>query len=302
MAAAACVLSACGDATPRAASAAQADTAAPDAPPPVTIPRSELRQITSTTLGRTYDLQIKLPPSYSRPDSAGRRYPVVYLNDAPYNFQVAAGITHFPMNAGAIEDLILVGIGYDHASTGDESRIRDYTPTRNPEFERETGGASDYLRFVKAEVIPMVEATYRADPEQRTLAGHSFGGLFGAYALFAEPGLFHNYILSSPSFWFHRDVMFDLERDYAASHKALPGNVYIGIGSLEHPHRPHGSEHEMVEGVRMFERVLHSRKYPDLNIRTGVIDGATHETAFPAVLMNGLLWHFASQRDIPYGY
>src|SRR5690606_34810270 len=148
MAAAACVLSACGDATPRATSAAQADTAAPDAPPPVTIPRSELRKITSTTLGRTYDLQIKLPPSYSGPDSAGRRYPVVYLNDAPYNFQVAAGITHFPMNAGTIEDLILVGIGYDHATTGDESRIRDYTPTRNPEFGRETGGASDYLRFL----------------------------------------------------------------------------------------------------------------------------------------------------------
>lgn len=56
----------------------------------VAIPRSELRAIVSERLGRTYDLHIKLPPSYAKPESAERRYPVLYLNDATYNFQVAS--------------------------------------------------------------------------------------------------------------------------------------------------------------------------------------------------------------------
>lgn len=271
-------------------------------PRQVPIPRSELRTITSSQLSRSYDLQVKLPPSYARPESKNRRYPVLYINDATYNFQVAAGITHLPMNAGTVEDFIIVGIGYDHASTGDASRVRDYTPTSNPAFEHTTGGAQAYLEFIENEVIPLIESEYRADPARRVLGGHSFGGLFGAFAMFAKPDLFQYYILSSPSFWYHQNVMFEMEETYAGSHKDLPANVYIGIGGLEHPHRPDGPRYEMVEDVRVFERRLLSRGYPGLRIKIGVVEGATHETAFPTVLMNGVLWQFASDREIPFGY
>jgi predicted alpha/beta superfamily hydrolase len=71
-------------------------------------------------------------------------------------------------------------------------------------------GAHDYLAFVERELIPYIEARYRADPQRRALGGHSLGGLFGAYALLTKPELFQHYILSSPSLWFHENVTWNL--------------------------------------------------------------------------------------------
>jgi predicted alpha/beta superfamily hydrolase len=269
---------------------------------PVAIPRSQHLVLESKALGRTYDLHIKLPLGYGAPERASARYPVLYLNDATYNFQVAAGITHLPMNAQTIEDVILVGIGYSLESVGDDSRIRDYTPTVAPGWKKQTGGAAAYLTFVENEVIPLVEQRFRVDSKRRAYAGHSLGGLFGAYVLFNKPDLFCCYILSSPSLWYDEHVMWKLEQAYAEKHQDLQASIYVAIGSLEHPHRPRGSTYEMVKDVQTFESKLRLRKYASLKIRSAVIDGATHETAFPTALMNGVLWHFAKNRQIPFGY
>jgi uncharacterized protein len=265
-----------------------------EAPPePVAIPRSTRLTIHSEALARTYDLHIKLPPAYDATANESLTYPVLYLNDATYNFQVAAGITHYPMNAQTIKNFILVGIGYSHGSVGPESRIRDYTPTVNPAWPRETGGAERYMTFVEQEVIPLIESTYRADPARRAYAGHSLGGLFGAYVLLKKPELFRYYVLSSPSFWFDEHVTWNLEEAYAEAHSDLPADVYVAIGGLEGP---------MVPDVRTFVSKLEARDYRSLKVRALVVDGAAHETVFPTALMNGLLWHFAANRQIPYGY
>jgi hypothetical protein len=272
------------------------------AAPAVTIPRSARLTLESDTLDRVYDLYVKLPPGYDSPASANLRYPVLYLNDATYNFQVAAGITHLPMNAGTIENIILVGIGYAHGSVGPESRIRDYTPTVNSDWTRETGGAAAYMAFLEGEVIPLVEGTFRTDPTRRAYAGHSLGGLFGAYVLLTKPELFRYYVLSSPSFWFDEHVTWELEQAYAEQQADLLAAVYVSIGSLEHPNGAPGALYEMVADVETFESKLEAREYASLRIRSRVVDGATHETVFPTALMNGVLWHFASNRDVPHGY
>jgi hypothetical protein len=148
----------------------------------------------------------------------------------------------------------------------------------------------------------LIENRFRADPHRRAYAGHSLGGLFGAYALLSKPNLFRYYILSSPSFWFDEHAIWQLERDFATDHHDLPANIYVTIGSLEHPGTAGGSRFEMVKDVRTFESRLTQRHYPNLRVRALVLDGATHETVFPAAFLNGMLWHFASDRTIPYGY
>jgi predicted alpha/beta superfamily hydrolase len=273
-----------------------------DVVPPVTIPRSQRLTMNSRLLGRIYDLHVKLPPNYDSLQDVVTRYPVLYLNDATYNFQVAAGITHVPMNSKTIEDVILVGIGYSHESTAEESRIRDYTPTRDATWKKRTGGSPAYLEFLESEIIPFVEGKFRVDSKRRAYAGHSLGGLFGAFVLLNRPDLFCCYILSSPSLWYDGHVIWRFEESYSEKHEDMPASVYIAIGSLEHPRRPGGSPHEMVQDVRNFERRLRQRKYPNLRIRSSVVDGGTHETVFPTALMNGLLWHFAKNREIPFGY
>lgn len=269
---------------------------------PVAIPRSIQFDFDSGSLGRTYEVQVKLPPSYDEADAAERAYPVLYLNDARYNFQVAAGITHLPMNADVIEEFIIVGIGYEKGAGGMDSRARDYTPSVDDGLRWKTGEGAAYLDFVADELIPEIEARFRVDTERRVLAGHSFGGLFGVYALLNRPEVFGGYIVSSPSLWFDDKIMFEQEAAYAAAHDDLAANVYMSVGGLETPGVPGGTTNEMVGQLADFKAALEARGYESLKLKAGVVEGATHETAFPAVLMSGILWHFATDRDVEYQY
>jgi predicted alpha/beta superfamily hydrolase len=268
----------------------------------VEILRSRKLTIHSALLQRTYGLRVQLPAGYDDPANAERLYPVVYLNDGPLNFQVAATVAQLPTSAGYLEPLILVGIGYSTETGSTESRVRDYTPVINRAATRVTGEAGGYLEFVERELVPHIERTYRADPGRRALAGHSYGGLFGAFVLLTRPRLFQHYILSSPSLWFGERAIFGLEEAYAAANNDLPATVFVAIGALEHPRNPGGSDYDMVEDVRALARRLADRRYPGLTLRAAVVEGQNHETVLPIALTNGLLWHFKARPDVPFGY
>jgi uncharacterized protein len=269
--------------------------------PVVPIPGTTKLTIRSTSLARHYDLYVKVPAGYAAATNARRRYPVLYLNDGAWAFQIAAGVTQLPTGAEALEGVILVGIGYAH-ELGSDSRIRDYTPTIDRHFGKTTGQAAAYLTFLEREVIPLIERRYRAHASRRAYAGHSLGGLFGAYVLLTQPKLFRYYILSSPSFWFDEHAVWKLERDFAQRHRDLAANVYVTIGSLERPGTRAGSKYEMVKDVLTFGSTLSQRGYPSFRIRTFVMEGATHETVFPTAFLNGMLWHFARDKGVQYGY
>lgn len=263
--------------------------AASDAPAAYQVPRSEVHEITSEALGRRYALYVKRPPGYDAPKNAERRYPVIYLNDATYTFQTAAGVAHMPMNFGGLEHAFLVGISYARGESGVKSRSRDYTPTPLGAGARfDHGGARDYLAFLRDEVIPFIENEYRADPEQRTLVGQSYGGLFGAYALLAAPGLFSGYILTSPSLWYDDKTIFAMEEDAAASNRALEGRVYFATGETEIP-SIHGGRYDMTADQKRFADRLRSRGHKGLEVMDDIIPGATHQTTFPIGLTRGLM-------------
>ncbi|MGL9736446.1 MAG: alpha/beta hydrolase-fold protein [Symbiopectobacterium sp.] len=47
----------------------------------------------------------------------------------------------------------------------------------------------------------MVEARVPVNPQQRTLTGHSFGGLFVLFTLFNHGESCQRYLAASPSIW-----------------------------------------------------------------------------------------------------
>ncbi len=263
---------------------------------PYEIPRSEVRAVTSVKTGRAYDIYVKLPPAYSAEVNSRRRYPVVYLNDGTYCFQTAAGVTHMPMNFGGFEHFILVGISYANGESGVASRSRDMTPTALGKngvghgAEYQHGGAREYLDFLRDELIPFVEREYRADPARRTLVGQSYGGLFGAYALLAEPELFSGYILTSPSLWFGDWAMFEIEEKFSRSRRPLNARVYFAVGERESPSSNKDMKNNMVEDQSRFAAILRGRAYEGLEVRDEIIGGATHQTTFPIGLVRGLMW------------
>ncbi len=139
------------------------------------------------TLDRSYDISVRLPPGYDKPENLLRRYPVVYFNDAPYSFPLITGVAH--LADGQRRDRAVDPRRHRLRARHERalSRQLDYTPTHNPAYRDPTGGASAYLRFLEHEVLPTIERRYRANPERRALAGHSFGGLFAAHVLLTRP-------------------------------------------------------------------------------------------------------------------
>jgi len=277
---------------------AETPAAAPETTRAYEMPDSEVLRIDSPVIERSYEIFVRLPPGYGDAENAGRRYPVLYLNDAHYVFQTAAGVTSAPMRHGGLEPMIMAGVSYALGEGGAASRGRDLTPTENPaQTGHATGGARAFLSFMRDEVIPLVENTYRTDPARRILAGQSYGGLFGAYALLNEPGLFHDYILTSPSLWYGKGAMFDIEAE-AAKAGPLSGRVFFAIGETETPAISGGS-YDMVGDQKRFADLLRSRGHAALEVRDTVVEGGTHLTTFPIGLLRGLMWILPGPN--PYG-
>ncbi|MFO1516349.1 MAG: alpha/beta hydrolase-fold protein [Lysobacterales bacterium] len=255
-------------------------------PAPFAIERSAVHPLTSAQ-GRHYALYVKLPPGYERAENLLRRYPVVYLTDGPYTFQVASGVTRVPFSQELFEEFILVGLSWAEGEAPADSRRRDLTPTIAAD-KPGSGGAADYLAFLRDVAVPWVEREYRADPARRTLAGQSYGGLFGLWVALTEPTLFRNYVLSSASLWYDHRTLFALERGVAAQRRDLAANLYFVIGSRERPGQcGHADcEVDMVADQAAMVRALQSRGYPHLRVQAKVVPGAYHETTFPV----GLLW------------
>ncbi|MEL6258561.1 MAG: alpha/beta hydrolase-fold protein [Pseudomonadota bacterium] len=250
---------------------------------------SEVRTVEASATKRNYNLYIKLPPGYGAPENADRRYPVVYLNDGGYCWVTAVGITRPAFSFDAYDQAILVGFSYAKGDKATNSRVRDFTPTQAGDWKLETGGADAYLDFMKNDALPLIEGEYRADPNHRVVVGHSLGGLFGAYALIKEPGLFHDYVLISPSLWFDDEAIFALEEQAAEDGTTLSGRIYFAVGDTETP-SVNGGPHDMVAQQVAFAERLRSRGHAGLVVRDEILPGGTHLTTFPVGFTHALRW------------
>ncbi len=105
--------------------------------------------------------------------------------------------------------IAIVGIAYADALRTGELRKHDFTPAfgRTP---NRTGGADAFLAVLRDEIIPYAERSLPIDSSTRGLAGHSYAGLFAAYALATAPELFHRYLIMSPALWFDEGKIFDV--------------------------------------------------------------------------------------------
>ncbi|MNI69664.1 Ferri-bacillibactin esterase BesA [compost metagenome] len=78
--------------------------------------------------------------------------------------------------------------------------------------------------------MPKVNARFKVDQDQRSLVGHSFGGMFGVYALFTRPQLFQHVIAISPSLWWRDRYLMAHERTFMQ--RAHAGQLDLTHSSL----------------------------------------------------------------------
>tara|TARA_R110002153_G_scaffold124543_11_gene271048 strand:- start:62 stop:892 length:831 start_codon:yes stop_codon:yes gene_type:complete len=246
------------------------------------IPRSNTVELTDPTTKRVYPVFIKTPRSYG--SNTDKNYPVIYLMDALYSFQIASGATRFPMNSGAMQEAIIVGLSYSKGSKGASSRIRDYTPSKATSWKLQTGDAEGHGKFIAETVFPYIKASYRVSSSQSTFVGNSLGGLFGAYMLFKHPEMFSSYILGSPSVWFNNHDILTMN----ITKPSLPIKVYLSVGSLEQPE--FGEKQDMLAGAKQLAEKIAAQSGDNTTLKFRVIKEARHATAFPTTLIQGLDW------------
>lgn len=253
-----------------------------------TIPRTETVKISDGE--RPYELYIKLPKGYHQQKNQLRKYPVIYLTDAMYTFQVVSGATRYPMNINSIEQAIIVGISWEKGLRGDRSRVRHYTISVDTSWKKVTGGAERHSEFIAGKVIPLVEKRYRVDATQRLYVGNSLGGLFGSYFLLHHPELFSGYVLCSPSLWWDKGLIF--KHLSAASQREISINsrIFIGIGELETNSGKGESNFDMTGDAKQFIKQLSPLMVSPEQLKLAVFDEANHQTAFPSSAIQGLYW------------
>jgi predicted alpha/beta superfamily hydrolase len=258
--------------------------ATPNSYPRVAIEDTERRELASDFVDQVFKVQVYFPRGYAEMTDS---LPVVYLLDAEYSFGAVAYAIRRLVKDSLIPPVLLVGVAYEVPY--DEyyrRRERDFTPTAAHLDEFPSAGhAGSFAQFLRHELVPFVNTTYRVDPDDRTIVGLSFSGLFSTHLLFTQPELFNRYVIVSPSLWWDGNIVFRDESDYWSRTKALPARIYLAAGEQD--------GRNILRGLRRVREVLAARSYEGLQYQVRLFPEETHRTVFPLAVSRGLRFVFA---------
>ncbi|MFT5755842.1 MAG: putative alpha/beta superfamily hydrolase [Alteromonadaceae bacterium] len=241
--------------------------------PPVQISNSQSMIVKSAINNTDYEIQVALPNRYQESQT---RYPVVYLLDANNDFPLVTSISRRLYQEDNLNPIIIVGISYKKDAY--IHRTADYTPTQSNE-KIKSGQANKFIEVIKQEVIPLIDSTYRTQTDNRTIAGHSLGGLFGAYQIIKNGDLFNKYIISSPSLWWDNFKTFS----FAQHMDQKPIKVFVSVGAMEGEHMKRSAK----KMINFLEK--HRDK---ANVKTTILNGETHGTAKFRAYADSFRWLF----------
>jgi hypothetical protein len=198
------------------------------------------------------------------------------------------GGTHFAYSA-AIVDLLAKN---DHipalilAVLSDPTprhHYRDSTPTR-VDYLPASGGAPLFLKFLKEELIPYLEANVRTQPF-RILSGHGLSGLFAVYALLESPGTFGGFITDGASLTFDKSMIFPFA-ELKLGEEGIRGWLYLGVGN----------ELETILGLQRMDGLFKTSAPKGLSWKLEIESDEDQGTAALPVFYKGLKWIYGAWR------
>lgn len=180
--------------------------------------RTTTHAVASDALGEQRRIYVRTPIGY---DPKVQDYPVVYVLDAEWNFELVASYLDYMKDNGLYPPMIVVGVE-------NVNRNRDYVPRADANFD-DTGRADAFLEFVETEWVPFVDQRYPTSAE-RILVGHSFGGVFTLHALFKSHELFDAYFALGSSAWIADRVLFEEAEAFFENTPQADEFVYMAVG------------------------------------------------------------------------
>ena len=185
----------------------------------------------SKTIKDTFKIFICLPKKY---DTNKDTYPAVYVLDANVAFEMVSTLMKLISNGLDCRQAIYIGIGYNDFMLMDSLRGRDYSYPHKEEIPG-SGGGQLFTIFLRNELIPYIDSTYRTKSGDNTLIGHSLGGYYVFYNMLSsaveDKPMFKNYIAGSP-FVINDKYLVDLEQKLSTKTDSLPVKLFMCSGTI----------------------------------------------------------------------
>ncbi|HJO02670.1 MAG TPA: alpha/beta hydrolase-fold protein [Acidobacteriota bacterium] len=275
------------------------------------VPEVQMHRLRSQFVDQEFEIHVGVP--VSRRDGS-ERFPVLYMTDSQGGLMFGAP-TRMMQTFGDVERFIMVGIGYpgENVFSGMRLRTRDLTSVESGEATpdpwdawvpgvpgatgQQTGGGAEFLRFLRDELVPFIDARYPTIAGDRGYWGDSLGGLFGLYVMFNEPDTFNRYIIGSPSIWWEGEDVLHQAEEFIAHHDQLEARVFMAVGGLEEVD-PEALPFRMVTNVGRLERMLREADLEGFELSTHVFPDETHMTVYPLNYYRGIQMVYGRGRSI----
>ena len=185
----------------------------------------------SAALKEKRPILVYTPPSYADTSFTSRSYPVLYLLDGDAHFHSVTALIQI-LATGVngtfvVPEMIVVAIP-------NTNRMRDLTPTAatfDPNGAPTKafgggGGMSNFFQFIKSELIPHIDSTFRTAP-YRMFVGHSLGGLAAIDAIYTMPETFNSYVAIDPSLWWDRRLLLTQAKAFFSRPQPAGRTLYV---------------------------------------------------------------------------
>ncbi len=251
--------------------------------------------IKSEILNEDRKVLISLPKNYDRNI---HDYPVIYVMDAEFLFDVTQSIVKIRAERNYMPRSIIVGITNNTSKRNDMALV-----LKNKEGRAFFGGyggkSKEYVAFLKDEVIPFIEKNYRAN-SHRTIIGMSptFGPVLEAF--WNDPKLFKGYIVLASELTQFTDNGKTIEDQIFTSiqsGKHQGNSLYIGKASRDLLNRPIGE----TQAYSNLNKALEKLNPQNFNYKIEILDEEDHYGMSVPGIQHGLETIYPKKVwDIPY--
>jgi len=224
-------------------------------------------KITSQVLNEEREIRILLPNDYSEQ----KKYPVVYITDGAYNFDMASFYLSQLIKHNAIPQTILIGVS--HKNRGEELDV----------FWTENG--IKFKDFLFKELVPYVNEHYSTS-SFNTIIGHSDGAEYNHLLMLEEDNPFRGFINISENL--NNDVSQSISR-YFETYEGQKLYYFIATASYDSPDR--------IAAGSAIEKSFKENRNEAINFlnKSYVAD---HQNVLSKSLLDGISYVFQDYRNL----
>jgi len=187
-------------------------------------------KIYSKILNEERKIVVHLPLNYIK--EPAKKYPVMYVLDAgKLDFDISDRL--FTLSSSALApECITVGI-LNNKGKREENLTPPFMQTEPNDSSSPFGKADIFSAFIKDELIPLVDSSYRTT-NYRTISGHSRAGLFVLFTLIEQPDLFNaRFCYSTPAWRFDNLIIRQLEISLKQQKNHKESFLFSSVGENE---------------------------------------------------------------------